>query len=46
MKCFIRVRPLNDDELERGDELAVEASQNKKEVGLNGMLRFGLICNF
>ena len=35
MKCFIRVRPLNDDELEREDELAVEVSQDKKEVGMN-----------
>ena len=32
MKCYIRIRPLNVDELEREDETAVEVSDDGKEV--------------
>ena len=32
VKCYVRVRPLNVDELEREDETAVEVSEDKKEV--------------
>ena len=32
MKCYVRVRPPNVDELEREDETAVEVSEDKKEV--------------
>ncbi|XP_028403187.1 kinesin-like protein KIN-5A [Dendronephthya gigantea] len=35
VKCFIRVRPMNDSELEREDENAVEVSADKKEVLVN-----------
>lgn len=32
VKCYIRIRPLNVDELEREDETAVEVSDDGKEV--------------
>jgi hypothetical protein len=34
VKCYIRIRPLNDDELEREDENAVDVSEDRKEVSL------------
>ena len=33
VKCYIRVRPLNVNELEREDDTAVEVSEDRKEVG-------------
>lgn len=41
VKCYIRVRPLNVDELEREDDTAVEVSADKKEVSNNLICMWG-----